>query len=81
MQSTTMPVTRTMVEEFSKLQKNDPEYLQIGLGGIDTADAEVVDKPGYGLDGKIGKELDEKLDKIQKELTELEFLYNNEQLG
>ena len=62
-------------------QKNDPEYLQIGLGGIDTADAEVVDKPGYGLDGKIGKELDEKLDKIQKELTELEFLYNNEQLG
>ena len=62
MQSTTMPVTRTMVEEFSKLQKNDPEYLQIGLGGIETADAEVVDKPGYGLDGKIGKELDEKLD-------------------
>ena len=51
MQSTTMPVTRTMVEEFSKLQKNDPEYLQIGLGGIETADAEVVDKPGYGLDG------------------------------
>ena len=63
MPSTTMPVTTTMVQEVSKFQKDDPEYLQTGLGGIETADAEaVVDKPGYGLGSNSGEELDKQLD-------------------